>query len=116
MSQVKISIATSVSQFPAGTTPAGIKITLGAFLPITVNQAPYDATFDNVDVGTYVINAQAVDTVGDTLGEPIISSVTVNPPVAQPTVDPTPTPATEPAPTPVPVNVDVPSVINVTVI
>lgn len=97
MSTVVVAVETSSTPFPAGTVPAGIVISLsgGAVPAQTVTTAPYSASFSDVAPGTYTATAQAVDASGNQLGAPAVSAEFT---IAAPDV-----------------NVDVPSVVNVTV-
>lgn len=74
MSTVVVTVATAVTQFPAGTAPAGIVITIPGAAPQTIAASPYVATFDNVAPGSYIASAQAVDTAGNPLGAASTSS------------------------------------------
>ena len=71
---VIVTVATEVSQFPAGTVPAGIVITIPGIAPQTIAAAPYSATFDNVPPGSYTATVQAVDSAGAALGAPMTSA------------------------------------------
>lgn len=106
MKTVVVSVATSVSQFPAGTAPAGLMISLSdpAYAPQHITTAPYAATFSNVAPGSYTASAQAIDANGVALGDPITSTSFT---VAADDAAPVESAAT--------VSVDVPSAISVTV-
>ncbi len=83
MHTVTVTVAVSPVSFPAGTQPAGIRVTLGTLAPVVVVAAPYVATFSDVPAGDYPIVAQAVDTSGKALGDAVNASVTVAPDAVQ---------------------------------
>ena len=95
MATVLVEVESTSTQFPAGTVPAGIVITIDGITPQTVAAAPYKATFENVGPGTYTASAQAVSSTGTALGAAFVS-----------------TPFTVSAPD---VNVDVPASVTVTI-
>ena len=76
---VTITIEASSQSFPAGTQPAGIKVSLGALAPVMLTAAPYVATFEGVEAGDYVTTAQAVDVNDAGLGDAITAACTVAP-------------------------------------
>ncbi len=80
MKKVKVSVATSISQYPAEVVSAGITITLGA-AKVVLTSAPYVAVFENVEVGVYEITAVAKDADGNVLGFPVYGSITIDPEV-----------------------------------
>lgn len=83
MHTVTVTVAVSPVSFPAGTQPAGIRITLGTLAPVVVAVAPYVATFSDVPAGNYPVSAQTVDASGNTLGDAVTASVTVAPDAVQ---------------------------------
>lgn len=71
MKTVIVTIESQKQDFPAGTAPAGISITLsgGVHAPIVIaSPGPYAATFGDVPSGVYSATAQAVDVNGAALG------------------------------------------------
>lgn len=83
MHTVTVTVAALPVSFPAGTQPAGIKVTLGTLAPVVVAAAPYAATFSDVPAGDYPISAQTVDVSGNALGDAVTASVTVAPDTVQ---------------------------------
>ena len=94
MSTVIVQVEMQPQPFPAGTVPAGVKITLSNGAAQVIAAAPYSATFTDVAPGSYTASAQAVDAAGADLGAAAVS--------AEFTIA-------------APVSVDVPSVVTVTV-
>lgn len=95
---VVVTIETVATPFPAGTVPTGINISLsGGVVPAHVAMAaPYAATFTDVAPGTYTATAQAIDSNGAPLGAAAVSAeFTI-------TADPD-------------VNVDIPSIVTVSI-
>ena len=88
-------VAIAASVFPVGTVSGGIRISLtplsvgiSAPAPITVAAAPYEAQFADVIAGDYTVTAQAIDTGGNPLGDPITQNYTVvDEPVEGPPID-----------------------------
>ena len=67
---VKVTLSTSQGSFAAGTVSAGIEVTLvssaeGSKAVVqTLTDAPYIATFEDIEAGDYNIHAVAVDAEG----------------------------------------------------
>jgi hypothetical protein len=74
MSTVVATVSPNKQYFPAGTTPAGISISITGIAPQVIAAAPYTATFTNVPDGTYTAVAQAVDASGNPLGAALTSA------------------------------------------
>lgn len=72
---VIVTIGTTPTDFAAGTVSGGIKVTmtLAGGLPssVTLSEAPFVATFANVEPGEYTITSQAIDSAGIFLGAPV---------------------------------------------
>jgi hypothetical protein len=83
---VTISISTEQHEFHSSVVSGGIKVSLGDARVQFLSHAPYDAIFANVDAGTYVVTAVAVDSAGNELSDPIKGSVTIEADVAEPAV------------------------------
>jgi hypothetical protein len=127
MSTVVVTVVAQAQQFPAGTSTAGIKVSLAGFPEQTLTAAPYVAEFADVGPGEFAITAQAVDAEGNALGEAVTGSVTIAAPVVEEAPAPVETPAEEVAPveaapvveeTPAPapeVTIDVPASLSVEV-
>jgi hypothetical protein len=77
---VTITIVTAEQSFPAGTVSAGIKVKLGD-KDQTITAAPYVATFEGVEPGDYNIQAETIDSVGNSISNAITGTVTVAPDV-----------------------------------
>ena len=67
---VLVDVATVKQDFPAGTVPAGIQITISGLPGKMATTAPYSAVFAGVPDGDYTATAQAVDATGAALGSP----------------------------------------------
>jgi len=83
---VTVSISTEQHEFDSSVVSGGIRVSLGDNRVQFLSHAPYEAIFANVEAGTYVVTAAAVDAQGIAISEPITGSVTIEPDVAQPEV------------------------------
>jgi hypothetical protein len=92
---VTVSISTEQHEFDSSVVSGGIRVSLGDSRVTIItgdnrvqflSHAPYEAIFANVEAGTYVVTAVAVDAQGIAISEPITGSVTIEPDVAQPEV------------------------------
>jgi len=83
---VTVSISTEQHEFDSSVVSGGIRVSLGDNRVQFLSHAPYEAIFANVEAGTYVVTAVAVDAQGIAISEPITGSVTIEPDVAQPEV------------------------------
>ncbi len=89
MSNLIVSVVTTTQDFPAGTVPAGITLTVSnadstqpAIPPVTLAAAPYTHDFGVQPPGNYTCIAQAIDAAGSPLGSPMTGSGTILPPVS----------------------------------
>ena len=77
--QVKITVATVLTSFPADTSFQGVRIALGNLEPIIVASSPYEAVFYDVEAGEYPVTAQALDMNSAALGEQISTTASIFP-------------------------------------
>ncbi len=78
----KITITTEATAFPKGTQFAGQRLSIlksdgsEAVPAVILANAPYEVT-DDLPAGAYTLIAQAIDTNGAALGEPVPTALTV---------------------------------------
>ena len=104
---VTVSIVTEQHEFESNVVSGGIRVSLGENRVQFLSHAPYEAIFANIEAGTYVVTAVAVDAQGVAISEPITGSVTIEADVAEPEVKEVVVPN---------VIIDVPTSLSVTVV